>query len=306
MITLCICTWNRCQSLRKTLNSILRLEGLGRLTEVLIVDNNSTDATVDTVDAFSSVLPIRYVLEKAQGLSHARNRAIKEFRGDVLLFTDDDVSVDVNWLSAYTDAISKFATAQYFGGRILPLWNTKPPRWLREPPLSLLDGVLGWYDHGLETRPYDRDEPVPFGASFALRREIFESTKRFRCDLGVSGTVRGRGEETELLQRCKAMGALGIYVGRSLCWHAVDPERLSVASLFRYGIESGAAQMRMDGGTKAGSNLVAAGQVARGLFQLATGRGDRFRQCIVNAGIQTGRRGAGSGYHPSQKKNDGS
>ena len=236
MITLCICTWNRCQSLLKTLKSILRSDGLDRLTEILIVDNNSTDATPEVVDQFRSELPIRRVVETSQGLSHARNRAVVEFKSDTLLFTDDDVLPDRNWVSAYASAISEFPDAKFFGGRILPCWDGHPPAWFKGEKLALIDGVLVWYDYGSVNRPYAKDEELPFGASFAIRRSLLDKMAPFRVDLGCTGASRLRGEETEFLQRCIHAGASGTYVGKALCWHCVDRSRLRLPALFRHGI----------------------------------------------------------------------
>jgi glycosyltransferase involved in cell wall biosynthesis len=90
MISVCICTYNRSESLRRTLESLARQNNID-LGEVLIVDNNCTDGTAEVVESFRERLPIRLVTESQQGLAHARNRAAAEFRGGVLLFTDDDV-----------------------------------------------------------------------------------------------------------------------------------------------------------------------------------------------------------------------
>ena len=128
MISLSICTYNRSDSLRETLDSVCSLNNRERLTEVLIVDNNSTDATAAIVASYASKLPIRRVVETAQGLSYARNRALKEFKGEILLFTDDDVCLDVDWLSGFFKAAGQFSNAQYFGGRIIPKWEDQPPR----------------------------------------------------------------------------------------------------------------------------------------------------------------------------------
>src|SRR5262249_48517636 len=124
LISLCICTYNRSRSLNETLNSVRGLQSLEALLEILIIDNNSTDDTADIVETFAPELPIRRVVELSQGLSHARNRAIAEFRGELLLFTDDDVLLDPDWLTAYALAASKFPRAQFFGGRILPQWES--------------------------------------------------------------------------------------------------------------------------------------------------------------------------------------
>ena len=152
-VSVCICTYNRSQSLQRTLNSFAsQIDiNLGPV-EVLIVDNNCTDDTPKVVEAFRERLPIRRVTESRQGLAHARNRAVADFRGDVLLFTDDDVRLGPGWLAAYQDAIRRFPDADYFGGRILPDWGQAKPRWIGDEPLPLIDGVLVWFDHGAETR----------------------------------------------------------------------------------------------------------------------------------------------------------
>ena len=124
MISICICTYNRSESLRRTLDSLAKQNDIDSdAVEVLIVDNNCTDSTANVVEAFRERLPIRRVTESRQGLAHARNRAVAEFRGDVLLFTDDDVRFEPGWLAAYQDAIRRFPDADYFGGRILPDWG---------------------------------------------------------------------------------------------------------------------------------------------------------------------------------------
>src|SRR6476469_8738688 len=108
MISLCICTYNRSKSLQRTLESLVEQNDLDSVAlEILIIDNNCTDDTSDVVESFQKKLPIRRITESCQGLSHARNRAAKEFRGDVLLFTDDDMRLTPNWLTAFKDAISK-------------------------------------------------------------------------------------------------------------------------------------------------------------------------------------------------------
>jgi glycosyltransferase involved in cell wall biosynthesis len=265
--------------------------------EVLIVDNNCTDGTVSVVEEFRERLPIRRVTESRQGLAQARNRAVAEFRGKVLLFTDDDVRLERGWLAAYQDAIHRFPGADYFGGRILPDWGQAKPRWIGDGPLPLIDGVLVWFDHGAETRLFSATEPPPFGASFAIRRRLFNNIGLFRVDLGAGGMGLGRGEETEFLIRVRDAGAQGVYVGEALCFHAYDPKRLTLAALYRHGIACGRSHYAIGRSRYAiagpfhhGSYGRAAWFVARGMVQMLKGRGDRFRQCIINAGIEMGTR----------------
>jgi glycosyltransferase involved in cell wall biosynthesis len=257
--------------------------------EILIIDNNCTDDTAEVVEAFQEKLPIRRITESCQGLSYGRNRAVKEFRGDVLLFTDDDMWLVPGWLTAFKDAISKYPDADYFGGRILPYFGSFKPRWIRDEPLPLLDGALGWFDYGVETRPYRSADQGPVGGSFGIRRRLLDRLGGFRVDLGRIGEELGRGEETEFIDRARQIGAKGIYVGESLCLHTIDRSRLSLVMLFRYGIASGRALPSPS--AKDAQHPVAKliSFLTRGIFQLMKGRGDRFRQCIINAGIEVGR-----------------
>jgi glycosyltransferase involved in cell wall biosynthesis len=291
MISVCICTYNRAKNLRRALVSLAGQNyDNTRITEVLIIDNNCSDGTVNVVAEFQERLPIRRVIESQQGLAHARNRAVAEFRGDVLLFTDDDVTFETGWLSAYQEAIRRFPAAGYFGGRILPDWGAVKPRWVGDEPLPLIDGVLVWFDHGPETRPIGCMESPPFGASFAIRRQLFDKVGVFRMDLGTGGIGLGRGEETEFLMRARDTGAQGVYVGEAVCFHAYDRSRLTPFALYRYGIASGRSHNAIFARPNCGSYAAAAWFVLRGLYQAVRGHGDRFRQCIINAGMQVGTR----------------
>lgn len=291
MMSVCICTYNRAASLRRTLQSLAaQTEVEWNNFEVVIIDNNCTDDTEAVVATFYGRLPLRIVRERQQGLAHARNRALADATGDVVLFTDDDVRLDPSWLAAYARAVAAFPTSDFFGGRILPDWGVRKPYWVGDKPIDLLDGVLVWYDHGLETRLVLADETLPCGASFAISRALAERTGLFRPDLGRNGTDLGRGEETEFLMRARAAGATGVYVGEALCWHAVDPRRLTLTSLFRYGLASGRAHNAMSRAPHHGSLQRAVGFLLRGAYQLVKGRGDRFRQSIINSGFQIGLR----------------
>jgi len=156
--------------------------------------------------------------------------------------------------------------------------------------LHLIDGLLVWFDHGAETRLLGTTEPPPFGASFAIRRRLFEKIGLFRTDLGTGGMGLGRGEETEFLMRARDSGAQGVYVGEALCFHAYDPRRLTPAALYRYGIVCGRSHNAIVDRPHRGGYGAAASFIVRGIFQMIMGRGDRFRQCIINAGIETGTR----------------
>jgi len=294
MITVAICTYNRCESLWRTLASLADQTSINwSQVEVIVVDNNCTDNTASVVSSFADRIPLRRVLESSQGLANARNRALAEFRGELIIFTDDDVLLDPEWLVAYRDAFAAFPDAGFGGGSLRPLWSEGPPDWFRGEHLEFIDDIIGWYELSPTTRYLELGEAGPFGASFAVRRDFVKRLGPFKADLGMRGSNLGRGEETEYFLRARRIGAKGIFIGKALCHHAVELHRLRVGALYRYGIASGVAHRVIVDPQARGSLLGAAVYLVRGLYQLALRRGDRFRQCVVNAGVQVGLRRSG-------------
>ena len=128
-VTVAICTWNRSAELRKTLDRMRELEvPVAVEWELLIVNNGSTDDTDAVVESFNGLLPVRLLHEPAPGLSRARNVAIAEAKGDVLLWTDDDVVVGPRWMTALLAGLQSLAAGLVFG-RSEPVWPGEPPNW---------------------------------------------------------------------------------------------------------------------------------------------------------------------------------
>ena len=122
-VTVAICTWNRRALLESTLASLTELAVPADASwELVIVDNGSSDDTAGLVSQWTDkhVLPLRYVHEPNLGLSNARNRAIRERRSDWVLFTDDDVILDRNWLAGFLESRRRHPMAGAIGGRVDP------------------------------------------------------------------------------------------------------------------------------------------------------------------------------------------
>lgn len=279
------------------LKSLVDQESFDLDCETIVIDNNSTDHTRAIVEDISRRTPIRYVHEAEQGLSHARNRALKESRGHYLLFVDDDVELAQGWLAAYREAMLNHCEADFFGGKILPDWRGDRPAWVGEKPLPLIDGLLCWLDLGDETRRFVSTESGPFGASFGFTRLLADRVGCFDGSLGCVGRARGRGEESDWIARARAKGAIGVYVANAVCFHRVDDGSLSLSGLFVYGVHSGRASCFMKCGERDYDVFHFFSFAARGLWQLLRGRGDRFRQCVVNMGIVIGEKLAPQSRH---------
>jgi glycosyltransferase involved in cell wall biosynthesis len=118
LVTVAICSWNRAALLRETLKQMTHLERNDSIDwELLVVDNNSTDQTPDVLAEFAGQLPLR-LREPKPRKSNAANLVVKEARGEYILWTDDDVLVEPDWLRQYVTAFQRYPNAEVFGGRI--------------------------------------------------------------------------------------------------------------------------------------------------------------------------------------------
>lgn len=188
-ITLIICTYNRCQTLPITLDSVAHSVLPESIKwEVLVVDNNSSDQTREVVEEFCSRHPnrFRYLFEPRQGKSYALNLGIREARGSILAFTDDDAIVDQNWLHNLTASLHNNDWAGA-AGRVLRTWTCPPPRWLSlERRYEKMAWALVSFDLNREAGELPSAYP-PVGANMAFRMELFGKHGAFRTDLGPQG-----------------------------------------------------------------------------------------------------------------------
>ena len=222
-ITVILCTYNRCQILVKALSSV----ALSRLPEsvaweVLVVDNNSRDRTRDVVADFCGRYParFRYLFESRPGKSYALNSGIAEAQGDIVAFMDDDVTVEPMWLQNLTAPLLKGKWAGC-GGRILPVWNCPPPRWLPDAGRYALAPLVS-FDLGFEAGPLA--EP-PFGTNMAFRKAVFAKYGGFRTNLGPSpGRDIQHSEDAEFGNRLLAAGEHLWYEPSAIVYHPVARE----------------------------------------------------------------------------------
>ena len=226
-ISVVICTRNRCDQVKKVLESAAKLNiAKGLVWELILVDNGSTDATQSVAASFKHLLPIRVVVEAQAGLSNARNRGLLEARGDYICWTDDDVTLDVNWLNAYAQAFKDFPEASVFGGRIDPEFEGDLPDWWVSSG-SRLDPLLGKrYIGETYCEITGHEEDMPFGANFALRRHDLGEL-RFDPQLGVGPSRRRLGEESTMMWALLTRGGKGIWVPGARVVNPVPRARLS-------------------------------------------------------------------------------
>ncbi len=195
--------------------------------ELIVADSASTDAkVVATIAAAAGAVVVRC---DRPGVGRARNAGWRAGRGEIVLFTDDDVVVDAGWRDALVAAAAAHPDAGFVTGRVLPPAGERPSRDVaikREESSATYDGSsVGNLGHG---------------ASLATRRDVLERLGGWDESLGVGGRF-GAAPEHDLFDRCFAAGLGGRYEPSAIAWHSQwrGPRRLLLLDA-RYGYGSGA------------------------------------------------------------------
>jgi glycosyltransferase involved in cell wall biosynthesis len=236
-VSVVVCTFNRADELGCSLDAVLAQRDAPP-HEVIVVDNNSTDATREVIEARARTHPhLRYVFEPRQGLPYARNAGIAAARGPIVAFTDDDILVAPDWVASIARAFARFPEADMIGGRVLPRWpGGRPPAWLTMKQLA----PLALQDKGDAPVVVDRHNAAPclIGANFAFRRSAFEKA-------GVFDGEYTRTQDREIQLRLWKAGGRGVYVPDIVTHVDVPADRLTKAYFRLWYTRAGRFHSRM-------------------------------------------------------------
>lgn len=209
LISLVITTYNRAALLAEALASVAasQIESPEDV-EVIVVDNNSTDDTHQTVEGVRArgfPFELRYVFEQKQGISYARNRGAEESRATYVAFMDDDQLIEKNYLARLAPAFQSTG-AICIGGPNLMRNDEALPGWL--PPLLRLS--RGQRNHGSDVKVLRPGDGMLIGGNMAFIRQELLDIGKYNVNLGRSGRIGGdallSGEEDELQERLHAAG----------------------------------------------------------------------------------------------------
>ena len=129
--------------------------------EVILIDNNSTDRSLEIARSFPELVVLE---EEIQSSYAARNRGVRQSRGEILAFTDSDCEVSPTWLEEIAFSLADPAAAVVLGG----------VRNARESfPLSILADYEAQKAEYVCTRQ-DRRLYYAYTNNMAVRREVFE------------------------------------------------------------------------------------------------------------------------------------
>jgi glycosyltransferase involved in cell wall biosynthesis len=175
-----ICTRNRPDLIGQAVDSVLANNYTD--FELVVIDQSDDDRTRRTVSGLMASHPnVRYVYSQTPGLSRAYNTGIRESRGAILAFTDDDCVAPPNWISAIVAAFEGDPEADMLYGQVL-----------RAPSLVGVEGEVPELPFSRAARFSHTDgfRVYGMGANFAARRRVFDRVGGFDEALGGGGPLK--------------------------------------------------------------------------------------------------------------------
>jgi glucosyl-dolichyl phosphate glucuronosyltransferase len=218
-ISVVICVYNGASRMKACLQSLAEQTASADRFEVIIIDNNSSDDSYAVATAFlRHVVNAKLFQETRIGLSHARNRGLKESMGDYVAYLDDDAKTTPAWIELALKIIDEQAP-DMFGGPIYPVYETPPPPWLKDEynSYSVYDGPR-----------YLECGQLLSGSNIFLRRDMLCAYEGFDPELGMAGDCAGYHEETAFQLRAQTDGRRTYYDPRLYVLHLVSRAKQNI------------------------------------------------------------------------------
>jgi glycosyltransferase involved in cell wall biosynthesis len=183
----------------------------------------------------SALSEVRYVCEPKPGLGFARNRALREARGELLAFLDDDVVVDHGWFSGLLKAWAAHQDAAAFTGLVLPYELATEAQILFERRGGFRRGFVA-VRYG-QTYPGDpfypaRAERFGTGANMAFRTDVLQELGEFDEALDTGAPLPGGGD-LDIFYRVIRAGYPLVYEPQYLVFHQHRREMQALRDQYR-------------------------------------------------------------------------
>ncbi|GAA0530098.1 hypothetical protein GCM10010172_08520 [Paractinoplanes ferrugineus] len=221
-ITVVVCTRERPGALARCLDSLLVQDYPA--FRVLVVDNApDSSATAEVVRSAARRGSVDYLLEPVQGLSFARNAAVRAAPGEILAWIDDDEVADRHWLAEIARALDDHPAADVVSGVALPAeLETRAQLWFEQigghvKNRGFTPAVFGPQSVH-EQSPLYPVPPFAVGANMAFRPGVIERIGMFDTALGAGTPAQGC-EDTLAFTQVLIGGGTIVYQPTALTQH---------------------------------------------------------------------------------------
>ena len=197
--------------------------------EVIIVDNNSTDDTLQVVRDIGESLSINFVVvnNPVQGLAYSRRYGVNLATKSYVCFIDDDNWIHENWCQVLVSILSKYSP-DIIGGSAIGVSSGDLPDWWDSYKSMFACGERFDFN-GFVERPFDKIWGAGMIARSALLKKALNKRDLF-CK-GRTGAKQLSGEDVELVYRMRYLGANLFYSRDLKLDHYMRPSRLNRTKL---------------------------------------------------------------------------
>ena len=254
-LSVIISTRNRADLLADTLKS-LKDQALSQTDfEIIVVDNGSTDSTPEICDHYHTLFDnFSYFYDDRPGLHIGRAVGMQNARGDVLVYTDDDIIASQDWLKNISKAFEDEDLA-LLGGRILPKYEVEPPDWVENLWTKNTWGKMLYHYSLIDLGENDKQIPpyFVFGCNYSIRKAVIIRLGGFNPDALPDDLLRYRGDgETGLSEKIDGAKLKTLYKPDVCVWHRIPANRLTLEYIykraFNQGISDSYSQIRRSKG----------------------------------------------------------
>jgi len=229
-ISVIICTHNpRPEYLRRVLDALKAQTLPEDQWELLLIDNASKEPLAKGFD-LSWHRQGRHILEEELGLTPARLRGIKESKGELLVFVDDDNVLEANYLFECITLAKKYSFIGSFGGQVVPEYEVPLGEDIK-PFLYYL--LINEFDEIKWSNVLNFHETTPSGAGMCIRREVVNDylqlvttdMRRKELDRKGESVFAGGDKDMALCSRRVGLG-MGMFPSLRLI-HLIPQKRLT-------------------------------------------------------------------------------
>ncbi len=237
-VSVVVATRNRARHLGRLLKALAEQVDSPNF-EVVVSDNGSSDDTLVVVETMREQLALRVVRVQQPGKGRALNAALALAEGNLIVFTDDDVIPERNWLAQLSQAAVMFPKHNIFGGRIEVNPNLAP-KWVKNS-FNLMGLLTSAHDKGDHPIAYGYGE-YPFGPNMAVRRNLLSSLEApYPEDMGP-GTQCPVGDETGFFIRvCPPEAEDRLFVPTARVTHEIELENVAFKTALKRCYQAGVA-----------------------------------------------------------------
>ena len=224
-MTVMICVYSGEPGIRRLLQS-LAAQNLPESVpfEILVVDNNSRDATRAICETFSEQNPgkLRLLTERQQGKGYALNHGLAEVRGEICCIVDHDQILHPDYLKTVWAAFERYPSISFVGGKVLSNRHEPFPDWVTKDHWS----PIALCDYGDE--PFDvNSQRLLCLLAAAFRTADMRLVGGYRAQLGVGPEGPGSVEDADIFERLVNVQKTGKYIPEVVVHHGVEDHRLT-------------------------------------------------------------------------------